>query len=221
MENLLLAFNFLLEDINIINMKYLYILTTFLFTISCLPSNKLDDSNQKILSEIIKEHDVLMEKMGEIKKLENDIKSTLSEDSLSEKLVSSLKSSNKMMMKFMQDFSDEFPYDKYPMNSKDNKGDDELLKDVNGIELPVEKDYAYSSWAYYIIKVKEKEFGINRNKLYSELTKKEREIRDLLINTMKKYNFEVYQYEWWHFNYNDCNSKILNYSFEELDSLLF
>ena len=38
---------------------------------------------------------------------------------------------------------------------------------------------------------------------------------------MKKYNFEVYQYEWWHFNYNDCNSKILNYSFEELDSLLF
>ena len=48
----------------------------------------------------------------------------------------------------------------------------ELLKDVNGIELPVEKDYAYSSWAYYIIKVKEKEFGINRNKLFSELTKK-------------------------------------------------
>tara|TARA_B100001079_G_scaffold157112_1_gene134676 strand:- start:9313 stop:9705 length:393 start_codon:yes stop_codon:yes gene_type:complete len=107
--------------------------------ISCLPSNKLDDSNQKILSEIIKEHDVLMEKMGEIKKLENDIKSTLSEDSLSEKLVSSLKSSNKMMMKFMQDFSDEFPYDKYPMNSKDNKGDDELLKDVNQ-RLKIQKE---------------------------------------------------------------------------------
>ena len=107
--------------------------------ISCLPSNKLDDSNQKILSEIIKEHDVLMKKMGEIKKLENDIKSTLSEDSLSEKLVSSLKSSNKMMMKFMQDFSDEFPYDKYPMNSKDNKGDDELLKDVNQ-RLKIQKE---------------------------------------------------------------------------------
>ena len=107
--------------------------------ISCLPSNKLDDSNQKILSEIIKEHDVLMEKMGEIKKLANDIKSTLSEDSLSEKLVSSLKNSNKMMMKFMQDFSDEFPYDKYPMNSKDNKGDDELLKDVNQ-RLKIQKE---------------------------------------------------------------------------------
>ena len=120
-------------------MKYLYILTTFLFTISCLSSNKLDDSNQKILSEIIKEHDVLMEKMGEIKKLENDIKSTLFEDSLSEKLVSSLRNSNKMMMKFMKDFSDEFPYDKYPMNSKDNKGDDELLKDVNQ-RLKIQKE---------------------------------------------------------------------------------
>ena len=107
--------------------------------ISCLPSNKLDDSNQKILSEIIKEHDVLMEKMGETKKLENDIRSILFEDSLSEKLVSSLKSSNKMMMKFMQDFSDEFPYDKYPMNSKDNKGDDELLKDVNQ-RLKIQKE---------------------------------------------------------------------------------
>ena len=120
-------------------MKYLYILTTFLFATSCSPSNKLDDSNQKILSEIIKEHDVLMEKMGDLKKLENDIKSTLSEDSLSEKLVSSLKNSNKMMMKFMQDFSDEFPYDKYPMNSKDNKGDDEFLKDVNQ-RLKIQKE---------------------------------------------------------------------------------
>ena len=143
MENLLLVFNFLLEDINIINMKYLYILTTFLFAISCSPSNKLDDSNQKILSEIIKEHDVLMEKMGDLKKLENDIKSTLSEDSLSEKLVSSLKNSNKMMMKFMQDFSDEFPYDKYPMNSKDNKGDDEFLKDVNQ-RLKIQKEIIFN-----------------------------------------------------------------------------
>ncbi len=58
---------------------------------------------------------------------------------MSEKLVSSLKSSNKMMMKFMQDFSDEFPYDKYPMNSKDNKGDDELLKDVNQ-RLKIQKE---------------------------------------------------------------------------------
>ena len=43
------------------------------------------------------------------------------------------------MMKFMQDFSDEFPYDKYPMNSKDNKGDDEFLKDVNQ-RLKIQKE---------------------------------------------------------------------------------
>ncbi|MBS3143822.1 DegT/DnrJ/EryC1/StrS family aminotransferase [Candidatus Woesearchaeota archaeon] len=48
----------------------------------------------------------------------------------------------------------------------------ELLKDIKGIELPIEKDYAKSSWAYYIIKIKENEFGINRNKLFIELNKR-------------------------------------------------
>lgn len=48
-----------------------------------------------------------------------------------------------------------------------------LLKDVDGINIPIEKDYASSSWAYYIIKVKQKKYGINRNKLYSELAKKD------------------------------------------------
>ena len=48
----------------------------------------------------------------------------------------------------------------------------ELLKDIKGLELPIEKDYAKSSWAYYIIKIKEKEFGINRNKLFLELNKR-------------------------------------------------
>ncbi len=48
----------------------------------------------------------------------------------------------------------------------------ELLKDIKGLELPVEKDYAKSSWAYYIIKVKEKDFGMDRNKLFVELNKR-------------------------------------------------
>ena len=48
----------------------------------------------------------------------------------------------------------------------------ELLKDVRGLELPIEKSYAKSSWGHYIIKVKEKEFGINRDKLFIELNKK-------------------------------------------------
>jgi len=47
-----------------------------------------------------------------------------------------------------------------------------LLKDIKGIELPIEKNYAKSSWAYYIIKIKEKEFGMNRDKLFLELNKR-------------------------------------------------
>ena len=32
-------------------------------------------------------------------------------------------------------------------------------------------------------------------------------------------NFSVYEYEWWHFNYNGCESGVMNYSFKDLDSL--
>ena len=55
---------------------------------------------------------------------------------------------------------------------------------------------------------------------YNGGEKSKRDIRDLLISTMEKNNFSVYEYEWWHFNYKNCNSGILNYSFEELDSII-
>jgi len=55
---------------------------------------------------------------------------------------------------------------------------------------------------------------------YSGGEKVKREIRDLLISTMESNGFTVYEYEWWHFNYNNCDSGILNYSFEELDSII-
>ena len=50
-------------------------------------------------------------------------------------------------------------------------------------------------------------------------SKKQRDIRDMLIKVMEKNDFTVYEYEWWHFNYNKCDSGIMNYSFSELDSL--
>ena len=50
-------------------------------------------------------------------------------------------------------------------------------------------------------------------------SKKQRDIRDTLIQVMKRNDFTVYEYEWWHFNYNGCDSGIMNYSFEELDSI--
>ena len=50
-------------------------------------------------------------------------------------------------------------------------------------------------------------------------SKKQRDIRDMLIQVMERNDFTVYEYEWWHFNYNQCDSGIMNYSFEELDSI--
>ena len=50
-------------------------------------------------------------------------------------------------------------------------------------------------------------------------SKKQRDIRDMLIQVMERNDFTVYEYEWWHFNYNACDSGIMNYSFEELDSI--
>jgi len=64
------------------------------------------------------------------------------------------------------------------------------------------------------------EFTEKAYPFYSGGTKKERETRDLLINTMKKHDFEVYKYEWWHFNYKFCDSKIMNFQFNEIDSVL-
>ena len=50
-------------------------------------------------------------------------------------------------------------------------------------------------------------------------SKNQRDIRDMLIQVMERNDFTVYEYEWWHFNYNQCDSGIMNYSFEELDSI--
>ena len=50
-------------------------------------------------------------------------------------------------------------------------------------------------------------------------SKKQRDMRDMLIRIMEKNDFTVYEYEWWHFNYNKCESGVMNYSFSELDSI--
>ena len=51
-------------------------------------------------------------------------------------------------------------------------------------------------------------------------TKKERENRNLLITIMKKYGFQVYKYEWWHFDFKLCKNKIMNLNFNEIDSII-
>ena len=55
---------------------------------------------------------------------------------------------------------------------------------------------------------------------YKGGTKKERENRNLLITIMKKYGFQVYKYEWWHFDFKLCKNKIMNLNFNEIDSII-
>jgi zinc D-Ala-D-Ala dipeptidase len=48
-------------------------------------------------------------------------------------------------------------------------------------------------------------------------TAKQRKMRDLLIRKMKNHNFDVYEFEWWHFNYKDWKSyRIQNIQFSEI-----
>ncbi|MBI5077314.1 aminotransferase class I/II-fold pyridoxal phosphate-dependent enzyme [Candidatus Falkowbacteria bacterium] len=44
----------------------------------------------------------------------------------------------------------------------------ELLKNIEGITIPNEKDYAKSSWHFYVIKI-EKDFGLARDAVYHKL----------------------------------------------------
>jgi len=49
-------------------------------------------------------------------------------------------------------------------------------------------------------------------------TDKQREMRDLLRAKMEVYGFTVYEYEWWHFDYNDWRSyRITNIPFDKIN----
>ena len=52
---------------------------------------------------------------------------------------------------------------------------------------------------------------------YQGGTSEERRLRDLLRREMESEDFQVYQYEWWHFDYKDWkNYPILNVTFEQI-----
>ena len=85
--------------------------------ISCSNNNSLHQSNVELLDDIMKEHDELMLEMKTIK----DIKSGLLEiDGIEEdnEAVKNLDVARMSMMNFMKDFSNEFSFDKYPMDKK-------------------------------------------------------------------------------------------------------
>ncbi len=103
-----------------------YIFTLFLL-ISCSNNNSLHQSNVELLDDIMKEHDELMLEMKTIK----DIKSGLLEiDGIEEDndAIKNLDAARMSMMNFMKDFSNEFSFDKYPMDRKTHEN-------LEGIDL--------------------------------------------------------------------------------------
>ena len=95
-------------------MKYIFVL---LVLISCSNNNNLHLSNVELLDDIMKEHDDLMLEMKNIK----NIKSNLLEiDKIEEgnDAIKNLDIARMSMMNFMKDFSNEFSFDKYPMDKK-------------------------------------------------------------------------------------------------------
>jgi D-alanyl-D-alanine dipeptidase len=53
---------------------------------------------------------------------------------------------------------------------------------------------------------------------YEGGTEEQRRQRDLLIKTMENHGFTVYEYEWWHFDYDGWEEyRILDIPFSEID----
>ena len=92
-----------------------------LFLFSCSSENKLHLSNVELLGVIMTEHDDLMLEMKSIKEIKNNLLELdeIEEDS---EVVKNLDDARMSMMNFMKDFSNEFSFDKYPMdkNTYDN-----------------------------------------------------------------------------------------------------
>lgn len=95
-------------------MKYIFILFVI---ISCSNNNNLHLSNVELLDDIMKEHDDLMLEMKNIKNIKTNL---LEIDGIEEdnEAIKNLDIARMSMMNFMKDFSNEFSFDKYPMDKK-------------------------------------------------------------------------------------------------------
>ena len=95
-------------------MKYIFVLFVI---ISCSNNNNLHLSNVELLDDIMKEHDDLMLEMKNIKNIKTNL---LEIDEIEEdnEAIKNLDIARMSMMNFMKDFSNEFSFDKYPMDKK-------------------------------------------------------------------------------------------------------
>ena len=95
-------------------MQYIFVL---FILISCTNNNNLHLSNVELLDDIMKEHDDLMLEMKNIKNIKTNL---LEIDGIEEdnEAIKNLDIARMSMMNFMKDFSNEFSFDKYPMDKK-------------------------------------------------------------------------------------------------------
>ena len=95
-------------------MKYIFVLFVL---ISCSNNNNLHLSNVELLDDIMKEHDDLMLEMKNIKNIKTNLLEIdgIEEDNVA---IKNLDIARMSMMNFMKDFSNEFSFDKYPMDKK-------------------------------------------------------------------------------------------------------
>jgi len=123
-------------------MKKLF-LFSFIFLVGCSStSNSISNvhsKNMTLLSEIINQHDEVMKKMSTINTLEKDLSNKEIIDSNIDLAIQNLKDSNMSMMSFMKNFSDQFPYDSYPMNKKVEEKNIDFYKDIN-LKLNIKRD---------------------------------------------------------------------------------
>lgn len=105
-------------------MKYIFVLFVL---ISCSNNNNLHLSNVELLDDIMKEHDDLMLEMKNIKNIKTNL---LEIDGIEEdnEAIKNLDIARMSMMNFMKDFSNEFSFDKYPMDKKTHEN-------LEGIDL--------------------------------------------------------------------------------------
>ena len=106
-----------------------------LFFVGCSSTSNdisnVHSENMTLLSEIIDQHDQVMKKMSTINSLEKDLSNKEIIDSNIDLAIQNLKDSNMSMMSFMKNFSDQFPYDSYPMNKKIEEKNIDFYQDVN------------------------------------------------------------------------------------------
>lgn len=114
-------------------MRYIIVV---LFLFSCSSENKLHLSNVELLGVIMTEHDDLMLEMKSIKEIKNNLLELdeIEEDS---EVVKNLDDARMSMMNFMKDFSNEFSFDKYPMDK--NTYDNLEGIDINDVNLKLNK----------------------------------------------------------------------------------